>query len=192
MARRIELIRHGLPEGGSRYRGHSLDDPLSATGWQQMWQAVGERHDWDQIITSPMSRCRDFAEQLAQRYGLPVAVHHDLREVGFGEWEGQTRAELQQHRAQEYRNFYADPVHNTPPGAEPAEAFKQRVSLAFETILRDYPTGDLLLVAHAGVIRAVACHVIGASAAGMYKIRVENAAILKLQQAEQLQVLSLS
>ena len=36
----IDLIRHGEPEGGKRYRGQ-IDHPLSATGWQQMWDAVG-------------------------------------------------------------------------------------------------------------------------------------------------------
>ena len=31
----LDLIRHGEPEGGVKYRG-SLDEPLSTTGWQQM------------------------------------------------------------------------------------------------------------------------------------------------------------
>ena len=38
----IDLIRHGQPQGGSVYRGHGVDDPLSELGWQQMWKAVGD------------------------------------------------------------------------------------------------------------------------------------------------------
>ena len=32
---RIDLIRHGEPVGGRRYRGQ-IDDPLSEKGWKQM------------------------------------------------------------------------------------------------------------------------------------------------------------
>jgi len=35
----IDLLRHGEPEGGVRYRGDGVDDPLSARAWKQMWAA---------------------------------------------------------------------------------------------------------------------------------------------------------
>ena len=35
----IDMIRHGEPVGGRRYRGQ-IDDPLSEKGWRQMWAAV--------------------------------------------------------------------------------------------------------------------------------------------------------
>ena len=40
----IDLLRHGEPLGGGRYRGQ-MDDALSEKGWQQMWQAVAGRSD---------------------------------------------------------------------------------------------------------------------------------------------------
>ena len=36
----IDVIRHGEPKGGRRYRGYGIDDPLTETGWQQMWTAM--------------------------------------------------------------------------------------------------------------------------------------------------------
>ncbi|MEK6748901.1 MAG: histidine phosphatase family protein, partial [Pseudomonadota bacterium] len=36
----VDMIRHGEPVGGKRYRGHR-DDPLSDIGWRQMREAVG-------------------------------------------------------------------------------------------------------------------------------------------------------
>ena len=42
----IDLIRHGEPQGGPRYRGDGIDDPLSDKGWRQMWDAVGEDAPW--------------------------------------------------------------------------------------------------------------------------------------------------
>ncbi len=38
---KIDIIRHGEPIGGPRFRGHGVDDPLSEKGWEQMWNAVG-------------------------------------------------------------------------------------------------------------------------------------------------------
>jgi len=88
----IDLIRHGEPEGGSLYRGNSIDDPLSEKGWSQMWAAVEESLEWEKIITSPLRRCRTFAEALANKHDLSVEVDDRLREVGFGNWEGQNRS----------------------------------------------------------------------------------------------------
>ena len=59
----IDLLRHGEPIGGRRYRGH-IDDPLSEYGWSEMWHAVSGETPWQQIITSPLRRCREFAEAL--------------------------------------------------------------------------------------------------------------------------------
>jgi len=56
----VDLIRHGEPEGGVKLRGW-LDDPLSAAGWQQMRAAIAGNNAWQQIVTSPMLRCRELA-----------------------------------------------------------------------------------------------------------------------------------
>ena len=52
----IDIIRHGEPVGGKRYRGQ-IDDPLSEKGWQQMRDAVAGHNPWDVIISSPLARC---------------------------------------------------------------------------------------------------------------------------------------
>ena len=62
----IDLIRHGEPIGGRRYRGHGVDDPLSEKGWSQMWQAVGNYNAWHHIITSPLQRCQQFPPAIEQ------------------------------------------------------------------------------------------------------------------------------
>ena len=116
---RLDYLRHGLPEGGSRYRRHRIDDPLSGTGWAQMRATVAELGGWDRIVSSPLARCADFAHWLGAERGLPVSIENDLREVGFGDWEGHTRAQLLAECADEYPAFYADPVHDRPAGAEP-------------------------------------------------------------------------
>jgi len=62
----IDLLRHGEPVGGRRYRGQT-DDPLSEKGWQQMRAAVLDVQGWDVIYSSPLRRCAEFAQELSRR-----------------------------------------------------------------------------------------------------------------------------
>lgn len=153
----IDLLRHGEPRGGVRFRGNGCDDPLSEQGWRQMWQAVGEslHWPWDAVLTSPLVRCRDFAEALCSRKPTPLRVVEDLREVGFGTWEGLTLEAVRSGRAEEYRAFYADPVVNRPADAEPLPDFRHRVERALAAEVDATATERLLVVTHGGVIRSL-------------------------------------
>jgi len=106
-----------------------------------------------------------------------VEIEPDLREVGFGNWEGKTRNELLSERPAEYHDFYRDPVHNRPEGAEPLEDFGTRVARVFDRLAGTHPGQHLLIVAHAGVIRATLGHVMQAPAANWYRAAVDNAGV---------------
>ncbi len=177
----IDLMRHGEPEGGRAYRGHRIDDPLSDKGWQQMWAAIGDQAPWSQIITSPMRRCSEFARAVADKYTLPVTVEHDLREVGFGEWEGRTPDEIQATNLKEYQDFYLDPVNQRPAGAEDLPGFISRVDKTYQQIVRQYQAQHILIVAHAGVNRAIIGQALHAAPLGLYRIKVNNAGLTRLK-----------
>ncbi|MGD8526510.1 MAG: alpha-ribazole phosphatase family protein [Thioalkalispiraceae bacterium] len=180
----IDLIRHGEPVGGRAYRGHSIDDPLSETGWQQMWDAVGENVPWDQIITSPLERCQAFAEALMDMYKLPCSTEDNFKEIGFGSWEGRTPEEIKVDNRQEFEAFYRDPVNCRPQGAEPLDEFIKRVTSAYEKAVKQYQGKHLLIVAHAGVNRAIISHALHAAPIGLYRINVKNAGISRIKNTE--------
>ena len=90
----IDLIRHGSPIGGKMYRGHSIDHPLSEQGWQQMRDSIGDYDQWDQIISSPMIRCSDFAQEVSHNHNIPLQIIDNLKEVGFGAWEGKNALDI--------------------------------------------------------------------------------------------------
>lgn len=177
----IDFIRHGQPEGGSRYRGSGVDDPLSKLGWEQMWASLGSENNWDQIISSPLLRCSQFARSMAEKFGRPLAVEHRLREVGFGTWEGLTRAEVKAKDHNEYRQFYANPVENRPAGAEPLADFGKRVAAAYDHIVETFGGKNVLVVAHAGVIRATLGHVLRMAPSDWYRVKVDNAGVTRFQ-----------
>ncbi len=177
----VDLIRHGEPEGGRAIRGYSIDDPLSELGWQQMRLAVADYSQWDVIISSPLIRCLQFSQELSVKLNIPVQVENNLKEVGFGSWEGRTPDEIQKTNPDEYTEFYQDPVNCRPSGAEPLSNFYSRVVSAYKKIIEQYSGQKILFVTHAGVIRAVITYILQAELKSMYRIKVFNASISRMR-----------
>jgi len=177
-------MRHGEPQGGSRYRGHDIDDPLSEKGWLQMRSAIADHASWDEIISSPLIRCRDFAEELSKKIDKPLSIEPQFKEVGFGVWEGKNKTQIIEENKQEFDAFYSDPVKNRPSGAEPLGDFISRVISAYEKVVQSHVDQHILIVAHAGVIRAIIAHVLHASPADLYRIKVDNASISRIRHSK--------
>ena len=171
----VDFLRHGEPVGGRRYRGDGADDPLTEKGWQQMWNAVGDSAPWTQIVSSPMQRCHEFAQTLHEKLGIPLSIDERFREVGLGAWEGQSPDEIIARNEAEYRAFYQDPQRNRPSGSESLEAFGERVSSGLRDAFAHHPEGHVLVVAHAGVIRAALGFVLQAAPVAWYRTRIDNA-----------------
>lgn len=182
----IDLLRHGEPLGGRRYRGQ-IDDPLSEKGWNEMWQAVATHQTppWQQIVSSPLRRCCEFAERLSEKTGIPLDFDERLKEVGFGSWEGKTRDELRMADPAIISRFYHDPIKHRPTGAEPLEDFSNRVNSALDDCLEKYHGQHLLIVAHAGVIRVIVTRVLSAPLTSMYRLSISTASITRLEQDEE-------
>ena len=179
MKTRIDVIRHGEPVGGRRYRGHGVDDALTEKGWQQMWASTPEHVHWDVVVSSPLLRCVEFAQALAARMQCPCEILDDLKEIGFGAWEGKTPEEIIAADANALERFYADPVHNRPAGAESLEGFSTRVWQAYNAIADKHPGKRVLIVAHAGVARAVIANVLRMSLDDVYsRLKIEYGAVV--------------
>lgn len=179
----VDLIRHGEPVGGRRYRGQ-VDDPLSERGWRQMRVAVAPCQPWQQIVTSSLRRCSEFAHELGRQHGIPVTEEARFREIGFGVWEGRSADEIRAADPQALSRFYRDPQAQRPDGAEPLADFHGRVQAAWQDVLARHAGAHVLVVGHAGVIRAVLCHVLGMPPAHMFRLRVANAGISRIRIGE--------
>ena len=176
----LDLMRHGTPVGGHKYRGQ-IDDPLSAEGWAQMRAAVAGQCPWDVIISSPLLRCVEFARELAQRHDLVLELDDRLKEIGFGEWEGCTATELMQAQPDLLMQFWIDPLNHTPPGAETVAAFRDRVVAAWDQLLSRHRGRHLLVVGHAGMVRMIVRHVLEMPLANLFRIQVPNAGLTRIR-----------
>ncbi|MGY2377696.1 alpha-ribazole phosphatase family protein [Pseudomonas sp. SDO524_S393] len=152
MTLHLDLLRHGETELGGGLRG-SLDDALTARGWEQMRAAVVNQGPWDRLVSSPLQRCARFAEELGERLALPVSLDKDLQELHFGAWEGQSAAALMETDAEALGLFWADPYSFTPPDGEPVSEFSRRVMGAVSRLHQAYAGQRVLLISHGGVMR---------------------------------------
>jgi len=176
----VDLIRHGEPVGGIRFRGHT-DDPLSETGWAQMRAAIQGESQWQVVVSSPLLRCAEFAAELATSAGVSLETEARFKEIGFGEWEGRTPEELMQSAPDCLDRLWRDPARYTPPGGEGLEAFAARVTASWNDTLARHAGKKILLVAHGGVNRVILCHVLQIPLQYMFRLEVPFAALSRIR-----------
>ncbi|MHC8325734.1 alpha-ribazole phosphatase family protein [Pseudomonas sp. LB1P83] len=179
MTLRLDLLRHGETELGGGLRG-SLDDALTAKGWEQMRAAVVEQGPWDRLISSPLQRCARFADELGAQLGLPVHLDKDLQELHFGAWEGQSAAALMETDAEGLGLFWADPYSFTPPEGEPVGDFSTRVLAAVERLHAAYAGERILLISHGGVMRLLLAQARGLPREQLLNVEVGHGSLFSL------------
>jgi alpha-ribazole phosphatase/probable phosphoglycerate mutase len=176
----VDLLRHGEPEGGPKYRG-SLDDPLSERGWTQLHAAVGLHPPWQGIVSSPLRRCAEFANVLAEQHGLSVQLEDGLREMSFGDWEGRTAADVMATDPQALGRFWQDPVGHPPPGGESLLAWAQRVTTAWQSLVAHYTGQHILVLGHGGMMRVVLCHLLEVPLKHIWRFEIPYATFSRIR-----------
>ena len=131
------------------------------------------------IASSPLSRCLDFAQQLSKKLKIGYSVDDRFKEIGFGTWEGLTPDEIIANDIDALKQFYKDPIRNRPEGAEPLESFSSRVWDAYEDIARKHVNEKVLIVGHAGVVRAITANILGMDLNHVYSnLKIEYGGIV--------------
>ena len=176
----VNLLRHGAVQGKNCYRGIT-DSPLDLKGWQQMSQAIGRLHNIDYIISSPLRRCLDFAEDYALKKQLPLQIVNAFSEINFGDWEGKTADEISHSHPGALLKFYQDPGLPAPGSGESLQNFSQRTVNAWQEILQIHRGKQILLITHAGVIRTLLAHALGTPTPNTFTINISHACLSQLQ-----------
>ncbi|AGA35121.1 Phosphoglycerate mutase [Thioalkalivibrio nitratireducens DSM 14787] len=167
----VTLLRHGATARPGIYAGR-LDVPLAAAGRAAMWQAT-RGLQVQRVVSSPLSRCRLFAEALAERHGLALTVEPAWQEMDFGDWEGRTAAEILAQAPETLEAFWRDPETHAPPGGEGLADLRRRVLSAWERRPRD---ADLLIITHGGPMRLLFQHLLGLPGESLWRLELHPAA----------------
>jgi len=154
----LTLLRHGETSQPKNLNG-ATNISLSTLGYQQMERAISSSDHFEQIVTSPLERCHTFSHDLAHKRQWPITVDNSLREIDFGDWDGQAMKTLYQEFPQQLEQFWKTPWQFTPPNGETMTKFIERVDSAWLALLNQKKNS--LVVCHSGVIRYLIAKTLG-------------------------------
>ncbi|MFJ5734909.1 bifunctional RNase H/acid phosphatase [Streptomyces microflavus] len=177
------LLRHGetllTPE--KRFSGSGGTDPeLSAVGRDQAaraalhFAALGTVQD---IVCSPLRRCRETAAAVADRLGLDVRIEDGLRETDFGSWEGLTFGEVRERYGDDLTAWLADPETAPTGGGESFTEVADRVAAARDRLTARYAGRTVLVVTHVTPIKTLVRLALEAPAQSMFRMELSAASI---------------
>ncbi|HLJ01644.1 MAG TPA: histidine phosphatase family protein [Bradyrhizobium sp.] len=139
------LIRHA-PVDGPRFMIPDIDAPADVTDAAALRRLRVELPDRHVAISSPARRARETAKAL----GLIADADPAFSEQDFGEWTARTHEDIRRDSETVYDAFWRAPASHRPPGGESFVEQIARVKNGIEAL----PAGDVVIVAHAGTIRA--------------------------------------
>jgi probable phosphoglycerate mutase len=154
-ATRLIAIRHGETAWNvdTRLQGH-LDIALNLKGvWQaaQVAQALAGE-PVNAVYSSDLLRAWQTANAIAHATDAPLIAQTGLRERGFGTFEGQTYAEIAAQWPAQSELWRKRVPDWAPPGGESLVAMRERVATTVNTLAKQHMGGQIVLVAHGGVM----------------------------------------
>ena len=147
-------IRHAPVTGDARLCINGRTDPECDLSNEETILACARcLPDGATWVATGLSRTEQTAAALRAAKDRPARLKTvpALMEQDFGEWEGRRWSDLAK---QEDFEFWNDPIGTAPPGGESYAEMTKRVAGAIADVGNQFPDGDLILVAHAGPIRA--------------------------------------
>ncbi|MBT2394004.1 bifunctional RNase H/acid phosphatase [Streptomyces sp. ISL-1] len=175
------LLRHGetalTPD--KRFSG-SGDHSLSPAGLRQAEATaavLAARGTVQEIVSSPLKRCRETAEAVAARLNLEVRIEDGLRETDFGAWEGLTFAEVRERYGDDLTAWLASAKVAPTGGGESFAAVARRVSATRDKLIARYPGRTVLLVTHVTPIKTLVRLALGAPPESLFRMELSAASI---------------
>ena len=173
------LLRHGQTPMSvqKRYAGRS-DASLTDVGVQQAAAAAKRLASSGiaVIMTSPLLRTVQTAQEVAAVTGAAVITDDGFRETDFGAWEGLTFTEVRERWPAELATWLADPAV-APPGGESFTDVSARVSAALHRVLGARAGQTVLIVSHVTPIKTLVAAALLAPPAALYRMHLDVAAL---------------
>jgi probable phosphoglycerate mutase len=156
-AREVLLVRHGAcdPPAPDGLVGGRSDPPLNERGRTEAAAAAARlgSERVAAVYTTPLRRAAETAAPIAARLGLEPVVLAELGEIYLGEWEGHGIHDRGSRGDPELARVLSEGNWGLVPGAEPVEAFAERVRGGIEAAADAAGDGTVsVAVTHSAVI----------------------------------------
>jgi len=136
------------------------------------------------IYASPRSRALESARILGAVASCPIEVVEDLREIGFGDFEGLAYDEIAARYPHLYRQWMETPTEIQFPNGESFSEMRLRVLRAFDKIEREREGQTVAIVSHGGVNRILLARALQMPDNCIFRLAQNYAAINLLELAD--------
>ncbi|MGC2202167.1 MAG: histidine phosphatase family protein [Stellaceae bacterium] len=157
---------HWLRHGEHVLRGRVLAGRTPGVGLSEKGRAevvaIADRLADEKIAalySSPLQRARETAEILSTRLGLPIQYRDDLLELDFGAWTGLTYDAVRSD--ERWQLWSTCRSIACVPGGESMRQVQERAVRALFDLREVHGDGEVLIVSHGDVIRAVLLFALG-------------------------------
>ncbi len=135
------------------------------------------------IYSSPLERCLETAQPLADALKLEIIPREGLIEIDFGEWQGCTLKQLCRRKL--WKSVQDNPSRMHFPGGETFISAQLRVVTELEAISKIHKPKDLVACfTHADIIRLALAYYIGTPLDLFQRVAVSPASISTLHLSE--------
>jgi alpha-ribazole phosphatase len=134
------------------------------------------------FYSSPQLRCLRLAKALD--LGKP-ALDERLVELHFGRWELQSWDDIPRDEFDAWAHAYVD---QAPPGGESFRAMHGRVAAFLHEIGKEPCNGPVIVITHAGVIRAMLAEALQLPLTEVFRFRLDFGGITQLRLQRKLEV----
>lgn len=159
----ILLIRHGQNDWVKKRRlaGWTPGVHLNEAGIAQVEGLVARLAELPlkAVYSSPLVRCLETAQPIAQAHGLEVMEHAGIGEVRYGQWEGKKLKRLAKRKAWATVQHY--PSRFRFPDGEAFVEVQLRAVAALEELSRRHSQEWIAAVSHADIIKLLLAHYLG-------------------------------
>ena len=173
----IWWVRHGPTHAKSMVGWSDIPADLSDTRALARLEAALPRHA--PILSSDLIRTRETADAL-QGARMRLQDMPALREINFGAWELRSFAEVEAETPDLIRAYWEHPGDVRPPGGESWHEVCARVDGAVDALVQQHE-GDLIIVAHFGVIVTQIQRALRIGAYEAFGHRIENLSLTRLR-----------
>jgi len=154
---RLYITRHGQTKWNTEGRLQGwMNSPLTPKGLkgaEQLRDALKDVH-FDAIYSSDQYRAVKTAEIINGHREVEIRQIMELREIGFGLWEGQRLVDIKKKYSEEFHNYMNKPLAYKSYGGESVEELFERVEKALHMVMESGGE-NVLIVAHGVSIKAL-------------------------------------
>lgn len=157
----IYIIRHGETIWNKQKLLQGRTDIELTEAGKQLARITGEQLmgvAFDRIYSSPLKRAYETAVQISNGRNIPILKNDLLKEISFGDWEGQNMSVLSKDGTQKFRYFFDKPqLYESAANGENLDELCKRAATFMENVIEPAASecNRIMIVAHGAINKAL-------------------------------------